>query len=84
MAIAFDTTIQNQDFFARIPNGLTKWQPFVRISHDWASRFQIPFKIRTICSPTAFRLFEIQTVPISDPQVSGQHEQILIFIKYSS
>ena len=39
---------------------LTKWQPFVWISNGWASRFQIPFKIPTICNQTAFRPIKIQ------------------------
>ena len=38
---------------------LTKW----RLSKDGASRFQIPFKIRTICNPTSFWPFKIQTNP---------------------
>ena len=42
---------------------LTKWQPFVRISNGWAFRFQIPFKIQTMCKPTSFWPFEIQTCP---------------------
>ena len=40
---------------------LTKWRPFVRISNGWASGFQIPFEIQTICNPTCFGPFEIQT-----------------------
>ena len=40
---------------------LTKWQPFVRISDGWASGFQIAFKIQTICNPTCFGPFKIQT-----------------------
>ena len=31
---------------------LTKWLPFVQISKGWASRFQIPFEIWTICKQT--------------------------------
>ena len=42
---------------------LTKWRPFIRISNIWASRFQIPFEIQTIYSPTSFCRFEIQTSP---------------------
>ena len=38
---------------------LASWWPFVRISHGWASVFQIPFKI--LCNPTSFLPFEIQT-----------------------
>ena len=33
------------------------------ISNGWASGFQIPFKIQTICNPTSFRPFEIQISP---------------------
>ena len=40
---------------------------FVQISNGWASRFKILFEIRTICNPTSFWLFKIQTSPISDP-----------------
>ena len=32
----------------------TKWWPFVLILNGWASGFQIPFKIWTICKPTSF------------------------------
>ena len=42
---------------------LTKWQPFVRISNGWACGYQIPFVIRTICKPTFFEPFKIQTSP---------------------
>ena len=34
---------------------LTKLWPFVRISNGWASGFQTPFEIRTICKPTSFQ-----------------------------
>ena len=27
---------------------------FIQISHGWAFRYQIPFKIQTICNPTSF------------------------------
>ena len=40
---------------------LTKWRMFVRISNGWASRFQISFKIWTICNLTSFQPFKIQT-----------------------
>ena len=40
---------------------VTKWQQFVRISNGWASRFQIPFEIPTVCNLTSFRPFDIQT-----------------------
>ena len=40
---------------------LTKWRPFVQTSNGWTSRFQIPFEIQTICNPTSFWPFEIQT-----------------------
>ena len=40
---------------------LTKWQLFVWISNGWASRFQVPFEIQTICNPTSFGPFKIQT-----------------------
>ena len=40
---------------------LIKWLPFVQISNDCASRYQIPFKIWTICDPTSFWPFKIQT-----------------------
>ena len=40
---------------------LTKWRPFIQISNGWASGFQIPFKIQTICNPTSFWPFKIQT-----------------------
>ena len=33
---------------------LTKRLPFVRILNGWASGFQIPFEIRTICKPNFF------------------------------
>ena len=42
---------------------LTKSQPFVQISNGWASGFQIPFEIQTICKPTSFWPSEIQTSP---------------------
>ena len=42
---------------------LTKWQLFVWISNGWAFGFQIPFQIRTICNPTSFWPFQIQTSP---------------------
>ena len=42
---------------------LRKWQPFVRISNGRAAGFQIPLKILTICKPTSFQPFEIQTSP---------------------
>ena len=60
-------------FEGRISNGpVFKWsgfsyQPFeiqtffVRILNGWASGFQIPFEIQTICNPTCFGPFEIQT-----------------------
>ena len=38
-----------------------KMAAFVRISNGWASGFQIPFEIQTICNPTSFGPFEIQT-----------------------
>ena len=41
---------------------LTKWRPFAHIVNRWASRFQIPFKIWTICNQWKSRL-----VQISDP-----------------
>ena len=41
----------------------TKWRPFVRISISWASRFQSPMEIQTICNPSSFWPFEIQTSP---------------------
>ena len=41
----------------------TKWQPFVWISNVPASKFQIPFKIRTNWNPTSFSPFKIQTSP---------------------
>ena len=46
---------------------LTRWQPFVPISNTWASRFQIPFKIRIICNPTFFYHSKSRVVGISDP-----------------
>ena len=45
----------------------TKWWKFVRISNGWASRFQIPFEIWTICNPTSFWPFKSRLVQISDP-----------------
>ena len=33
---------------------LPKWRQLIRISNGWAFRFQIPFKIWTICNPTYF------------------------------
>ena len=42
---------------------LTKWRPFVWISNGWEILFQIPFEIGTICNPTSFWPFEIQTNP---------------------
>ena len=50
-----------QTFLSGFQMVLTKWRPFVRISNGWASGFQIPFKIQTICNPTCFGPFEIQT-----------------------
>ena len=40
-----------------------KMAPFVWISNGWASRFQILFKIWTICNPTSFWPFEDQISP---------------------
>ena len=42
---------------------LRKWHLFVWISNGWVSGFQIPFKIWTICNPTSFWPFKIQTSP---------------------
>ena len=42
---------------------LTKCGSFVYISNSQASGVQIPFKIQTICNPTTFWTFEIQTSP---------------------
>ena len=41
---------------------IMQWQLFVRILNYWASRFQIPFEIRTICNPSSFWPFKIQTI----------------------
>ena len=67
MAIAIVPTFQNMDYSKSrrfCPDFkwlLTKWLPFIRISNSWASEFQIPFEIQTICNPTSFEPFEIQT-----------------------
>ena len=60
---------------------LTKWWPFVRISNGWASGFQILFEIRTICNPTSFCQFEIQTGPdLKSPlNVCKLQQKIIIF-----
>ena len=50
---------------------LTNWQTLVWISKGWASRFQIPFEIRTICNPTSFWPFKIQSWSISHFFFSG-------------
>ena len=56
-------------FVGRISNGLVfkwfmkTWQPFIQTSNNWASRFYIPLEIWTICNPTPFRPFKIQTSP---------------------
>ena len=53
MAIATNHLKSGQfhPYFKRI---WTKWWPFVRIFIGWASGFQIPFEIWTICNPTSF------------------------------
>ena len=54
------TQVYNMDVF--IPDFICffiKWEPFVRISNDWATRLQIPYKIWTICNPTFFQPFKI-------------------------
>ena len=57
---------------------LTKWRPFVRISNGWASGFQIPFEIQTICNPTCFGPFEIQTrSDFRSPLYTAQSNSIL-------
>ena len=70
LAIAIVPTIRKPDhsksgcFCPDFKWFLTKWRPFVRISNGWASGFQMPFKIRTICNLTSFWPFKIR---ISDP-----------------
>ena len=64
MAKPIVPTIQNPDIFVQIFNFFfTKWRPSVWISNHWASGFQIPFEIRTICNLTSFWPFKIQTTP---------------------
>ena len=62
---------------------LTKWRPSVQISNGWASIFQIPFENQTICNPTSFRPFKIQTCPDFRLEcytipIGGKHEKILV------
>ena len=67
MAIAIVPTIRKPEpsksrhFCTDFKWFLTKWRPFVWISNGWAFRFQMPFQIQTICNPTSFGPFEIQT-----------------------
>ena len=67
VSIAIVQTIQKPDhsksrrFCPDFKWFLTKWRQFVRISNGWALGFQMPFKIQTICNPTSFGPFEIQT-----------------------
>ena len=69
MAIAIVSTIRKPDhsksehFCLDFQWLLTKQRPFVWISNDRASGFQIPFKIWTICKPTSFWPLKIQTSP---------------------
>ena len=60
IALAIVPTNQKPDH----PNSYGLWQNCVHLSrflNGWASRFQIPLKIWTICKPTFFRPFKIQT-----------------------
>ena len=67
MAIAIVPTIKktahlkSRHFCPYFKLFLTKWRPFVLILIGRASRFLIPFEIRTICNPAFFRPFKIQT-----------------------
>ena len=54
---------ETQTFLSRLQMVLTKWLPVVGISNGWASGFQIPFEIDTICNPTYFGPFKFYTVP---------------------
>ena len=55
---------------------LTKRQPFVQISNVWASWFQIPFEIQTICKPTSIWPFKIQTNPDLRSPLYSRHSVI--------
>ena len=67
MAIAIVPTIPKPDhqksrhFCPNFKKFLTKWHPFNWIYNGLASVFQIPFEIQTICNPTSFWPFKIQT-----------------------
>ena len=50
-----------QTFLSGFQMVLTKRQPFVLISNEWASGFQIPLEIWTICNPTSVQPFKILT-----------------------
>ena len=54
-------SFKNGHFCLNFKCFLTKGRPFKWISNGWASWFQIPFKIPTICNPTSFWPFKIQT-----------------------
>ena len=47
-------TFKLRTFLFGFPMVLVKWLPFVWISNSWASIFQIPFEIQTICKPTSY------------------------------
>ena len=57
---------------------LTKWWPFVLISNGWTSRFQIPFKILTICALQYVAMTEHTTQMSRLRQVT---RQVLIYLK---
>ena len=69
LGIAIDPTIQKLDHLKSrhsCPDFkwfLTKWPSLVWISNVWASRFQMAFKIQSICNSTSFWPFVIQTSP---------------------
>ena len=59
LAIAIVPTIQKPDHaksgcFVQVSNGFDKMATIFRNSNGWTSRFQILFKIQTICNPTSF------------------------------
>ena len=49
---------------------------FGRFSNGWATRFQIPFKIQTVCKPTSFWPSKTWTSPnFRSPLISIQNER---------
>ena len=64
---------------------LTKWRLFVHISNCWASGFQIPFKIRTVCNPTSFQPFKIHTsLYFRSPLYSHSKNIVIILLNWVS